>query len=895
MPDDTTNIPDIQNSTSGSISNIQMLDGSLNSFAQNITTYSESVIKASQMIKGSSDFNTKSTGTVDISTKVVGLENSKKQVEKFKKSVANINVKSFSFDGPKGFISKVTEAARYAQNELGKGASDAQQIMKSGVAVAFQQMQGTLLQKADTASGGIISKYQSDAMAVQKSALQMSVGFGETFDQAQDGTSQFTNAFANMRGNLNASKEDLNKIGSVFKDSMSTSTQIQAFGKLSKVNDALGRGMNATSTAFLVSKATGMDSGTVAEWMGQMYTQLGEDLDGAAESLGTIANAASGSSLSFNKVGTSIMNSANQLKMWGGTVKGVAPMFKAFSNSLKEGQKGLAPELLQKYASALESMDFSKRALMGMQMPNIQNKGAIGAGLEMEAALEGGPEGMSKISDGLMKTLKQFGGGQVITRQQAIENPALEQSFMVQRGILKQMLGTTDAQGTKMLDAFQKMDGSNMEGAKDAQDALADLMKSGKDTQTSTTNAITAQGNRIAKTSLMGAEIILTGLGGLLSKMGGKSAVAQYNKIMDSISGKGSFEKTDLDELVKIFSSEKEDKSKSFSVSKDKPSKKAITQEKIIQKELVTFRKNDDSKAILKIAKGLGIKDKDQIKELALKMEEKFKETRTNGGNLSAAKSQAKEAGLSFIKDYSKKKSTKEIVIKDEKSTKDKTPDIKKESTVESKIITKEVISNEVSKRSIKKIKPISSSIADNTKNTTNVTKPTPDVEKIYTPGTSGHTKSIVNKIINNVRDKPPEDPNIGNVTAEKTEASGITNTSTNIITAPLGGAGDNISKGSKANQLDIVNDSLSTVKNYDIAPPFNTEVSTSRLSDRNTANSNGEIKGNQEVKLNLKVHIDTEIGSNGEIKFKPTASALNLDELNKTITDVVNTILRNN
>ena len=851
----------LDDSVTNSIANIQQLDGQLNLFVQNLGTYSEAALKASQMIKGN-NANTgnavSASGTININ----GISESRNQISKLKKDFKNLKLNEIinsSFDKIESskLMRGIAASAKYAYNVMGKSSKKVNQIIGSAGAIAWAQAQETAMKSANAMTGGMLD-LQKNVMDLEKTALQMGVGFGQSFDQAQDGTGQFLNQFATMRGQLNASKEDLSSIGKAFKDNLSATHQIQAFGDLSKVNEKLGHGMNMTSAAFLVAKATGMETGTVAEWMGEMYTELGEDIDGAATSLGAIANVAEGSDLSFNKVGASIMKSASQLKMWGGTVKGVAPMFKAFSESLIQGQKGLAPELLEKYASALESMDFSKRALMGLQMPSMQGKGAIGAGLEMEAAMEGGPEGMKKVSDGLLKTLKQFGGGQIVTRKQAIDNPALERSFMVQRGILKQMLGTNDAQGTKMLNAMQKMDKGNIEGAKDAEESLADLMKAGKDTQKSTTDAVTAAGNLTAEASLKAADNILIGLVGMLSELGGKKAVVSYNKMMKNVFGKGRIKMGDITKgVIDISSGRRPPKAKS---QPDIVETKKYKMDTV--RGLKDFRKRGEgSVGILQIAKDSGATKK-QRRQLSQKMEETFIDNRKRGKSIEKSSNAAKRTGLEFITAMNKAT----IATK------------KYGDSVKPIALAKNI--NEVKTNKVKeKIDKPNNRLIEKPILKKSLAGSTMDIVKKHTDVVKNITNPIQEKTDTNmpIISKPNITDNFDYIKGNKKRQNTLMEKIAKTNNIPIESTHEAYTKINESR----TNEELEN-KTFDIAKK------TSNLANKNTSISKEIKDSNKLLNIDIKLNVETEVSNDGIIKIKPVATILNSEEFKKKVRDAL-------
>jgi hypothetical protein len=227
-----------------------------------------------------------------------------------------------------------------------------------------------------------------------------------------------------------------------------------------------------------------MKGADVAGILNTAILELGSSgAEQALDSFAAMKESADKSGLGMDRVSKTISSSAQTLKMWGGTLNAVTPLFNMFSDSLAKGgigRAGLTPELLQAFTSGIEGMGFAKRAFLGIQGGMGGAGGAIGAGLEMEAAMEQGPEGMKKIVGTLTDTLKQAGGGQIITRQQAMADPALQAGFLMQRQLTMQMMGMSEANATKTLDALSGVADTGLKTGQTQTDALLKLMDAGQ-------------------------------------------------------------------------------------------------------------------------------------------------------------------------------------------------------------------------------------------------------------------------------------------------------------------------------------------------------------------------------------------------------------------------------
>jgi hypothetical protein len=340
-------------------------------------------------------------------------------------------------------------------------------------------------EKIDSLPGHILEA-QTALYDFQKSIESMGVGFGKSFDEAINGMEKYRQGYTQTMRFTKASKETMKEVQGAFKNMIDPTTQIESLEKLGNKMTGLKGPLSVTSAAILAGAATGTDAAEVTKWMAKSMTELNTTAEDAALSLGKIGWAAKNSGLQFGVVGSAIMDSAEALKMWGGTVNSVAPLFKAFSDNLTKGglgKQGLTKEVFDSFVQGINHMQLATRALFGMQLPGMAQKGALGAGLEMEAAMEDKTgEGMKKIAKSITETLKGIGGGggKVLTREEAMRT-GQQQQFLQQRGILQQQLGIGDT-GTanKIMEGLQAIDKGGMDIGGEQVDMLSNLLTSGQ-------------------------------------------------------------------------------------------------------------------------------------------------------------------------------------------------------------------------------------------------------------------------------------------------------------------------------------------------------------------------------------------------------------------------------
>lgn len=392
-------------------------------------------------------------------------------------------------EGVQDALEAIGMSSEGAKNIVSRNLSDIGDMAKSYAAInVYEGLQKGIKDLGEAT--GINEALQQQIRGLDKEVLSIGTAFGSSFREAQGSTAGFHIELAKTLLTTKQTPEEVKKVRDGLKEAFGSADQLTRLSGLQKAQSNIQSTLNLTNAALLLSVSTGMESGKVAEMMSEAHLDLGESLEGSASMFGTIAVAAQKSGMTFSKVADSIMESARALKMWGGTVGSVSPVFQAFSRALGDGRKGLAVDLLRQYTRGLDIMGFEMRALTGLQAPGGGTRGAIGAGLQMEAALEQGEGGMRRISENLIETIKRFTGGQIVTREQAIENPAMERSFLIQRGLLKQMLNIDYASGTKMLSVLQDIDKHGLSVGGDTESKLGELLGAGEKTQEATTTTL---------------------------------------------------------------------------------------------------------------------------------------------------------------------------------------------------------------------------------------------------------------------------------------------------------------------------------------------------------------------------------------------------------------------
>ena len=228
---------------------------------------------------------------------------------------------------------------------------------------------------------------------------------------------------------------------------------LNAFGSsgvdISEIFENMGRSMSASgmpmeglTAAMRMASATGLEMGKIGAYVQQNIRQLGRSASDTGNLIAALSLAQQGTGLSMTTVSDTVMQSASTLKYYGTSVESLSNTFNAFISAVGHGREELGKELFSDTIKHLEQMNFGMKAFLGMQSGLGRGQGAIGAGLEIEQAMAEGRTG--EIFAAIREQMERFGGGQILTRKEAIDTRQQQQYFMG-RQYLSTITGETDA------------------------------------------------------------------------------------------------------------------------------------------------------------------------------------------------------------------------------------------------------------------------------------------------------------------------------------------------------------------------------------------------------------------------------------------------------------------
>ena len=238
-------------------------------------------------------------------------------------------------------------------------------------------------------------------------------------------------------------------------------------------------------------KAWGLSSTEAARFQNTAFTQLNRDGESFINMLGEIHGAVTDSGVPFNIASRQILNASSSLGIFGKNADMATNVWKSFATTLSSS--GVAVEsigkIVNQVTSSIAGMSVQNRAFISMMSGMFQGATALGGALKMELAMRS-PGGLEQGLEALTGSLAKFGGGKVITLEEAAQNPQLEMQFVLQRQMLGKLTGiTTTEQQNRVLEVLQGVQRggiSRIDGSKQ----LNDLMKRGADVQLNSVTAI---------------------------------------------------------------------------------------------------------------------------------------------------------------------------------------------------------------------------------------------------------------------------------------------------------------------------------------------------------------------------------------------------------------------
>jgi len=253
-------------------------------------------------------------------------------------------------------------------------------------------------------------------------------------------------------------------------------------------------------------KAWGLSTENASNIQQQAYTQLNRSGESMINMLGEMHGAIKEGFMPATMASEQIMKASSSMGIFGSNASLATNIWKQFASSLTAG--GVAANevgnIVNQVTTGIANMSIQNRAFIGMMSGMFQGATALGGGLKMELAMRS-PGGLEKNLESLTSSIARFGGGQILTLEQAANNPQLEMQFVLQRQMLGKLAGITNTeQQNRVLETLKGVEQGGISRI-DGSRQLNDLMKRGTDVQANTVTSIEkmerALGERISQSN----------------------------------------------------------------------------------------------------------------------------------------------------------------------------------------------------------------------------------------------------------------------------------------------------------------------------------------------------------------------------------------------------------
>lgn len=260
----------------------------------------------------------------------------------------------------------------------------------------------------------------------------------------------------------------------------------------------------AAATAY--SAATGIGAYQAVSLLNDLLNKQGMTAQQAVDSLGMYSAISKTTGLAVEDVATSLNRSVSGFDKLGMTADFGRPALESFSRVVKDMGLGIeqSTDLADTLTRALGGLatNYTNAYLLfqrgGLNLSSMSaGGGVLGASIGMQAAMlraeRGGPEAQAdmarQLTAGLRDTIASFGGGRIVTVEEAAETPGLQTQFYTQQQMLKQFGISDEGSANRVLDLLARLDEATASGNQDAQDALSQQIQAETDSRNQTMDA----------------------------------------------------------------------------------------------------------------------------------------------------------------------------------------------------------------------------------------------------------------------------------------------------------------------------------------------------------------------------------------------------------------------
>lgn len=325
--------------------------------------------------------------------------------------------------------------------------------------------------------------FSSGLRVMDAQLFDLGLRFGGTFEEAKNFTDGLLEESAKVSkvdfGYINSSEliEAVNKL----------SNSRISFDRMSESISTTSGNMDLLTASILQSGASGLESSSYYDKLGDAIMKQGLSAEGAMEQIAGFSEISKDTGLTVSSVANSLNDLANSFSQMGLSADFGRPFIKGFANTLDgmglgiENAIGLSGQLSKSLASL--TTDYATSFITAQRGGlDVGSGTALGAGIQLQARLldaqaSGDEQEQANIAQemslALRDTLASFTGGEIVTVQEAAENPMLETQFYTQSKILQDMYNIDQNSSARTLELLSELDEAISSGNEDLSSELS--------------------------------------------------------------------------------------------------------------------------------------------------------------------------------------------------------------------------------------------------------------------------------------------------------------------------------------------------------------------------------------------------------------------------------------
>jgi len=338
-----------------------------------------------------------------------------------------------------------------------------------------------LISKSDTFLGGLNNAISS-LIKTQNVARSSFIRVGMSMKEADEAAEKYPQTLRAMSAAFGLTTKSLHEMGTTLQGVPDALNEVG--GAQTHIAGLQKSMIQPAVYLATVMRAFGKDTAEAAKLGSQAWFDFNQKPVETANLMGTVARAAKEGGVDFGKTADQVLEASGSMAIFGGKTTAAVNVWNSFRSALRDSGVPITQmgAMVKDVTNSMANMTTQNRAFIGLMSGMARGRTALGGALQMEINMRT-PGGLEKNLESMTSTLARFGGGKIITLEQAANNPQLEMQFVLQRQMLGKLTNITNTeQQNRILETLSNVQRggiSRLQGSKDLQESFA----KGKDLQ----------------------------------------------------------------------------------------------------------------------------------------------------------------------------------------------------------------------------------------------------------------------------------------------------------------------------------------------------------------------------------------------------------------------------